>query len=59
MEREADWPVDAPHYNAKETDREVVERLALYLRNRISPESKVWHFMPMANECWNFIHEGG
>lgn len=33
-----------------------IELLADYLRQRISPESKVEHLMPMARECWRYIH---
>jgi hypothetical protein len=51
----AQWP-EGETYNADFEDGWKVELLAVYLRNRISPESQVWHFMPMAKECWYFIN---
>ena len=36
-----------------------VQRLAEYLRDRISPESPSRHFLAMATECWNYIKGGG
>ena len=30
--------------------------LAMYLRDRISEEAPVKHFLPMAVECWEFMH---
>jgi len=49
------WPEDEAH-NATHQDGWKVELLAVYLRNRIAPESPVWHFMPMAKEAWYFIN---
>jgi hypothetical protein len=36
-------------------DRRVL-LLAMYLRDRISYESPTKHFLPMARECWKFMH---